>query len=320
MRFLRLCTLLVLLAAAPGAGLAGEPGALPREVLVNGVELVLIPSGWFWYSVSVPERARLSETAPIHRDARVWLDGFYLAKYEARARDFARFLNSGAASPEALGELGQRMGGLEDEPRKREPCTVRRDPDGRWRERDGSADLPATDLSWALASEFAAWMGLRLPAEAEWQKGARGIDRRSWPWGDAYPDDTYGLFGWSTQCEPAPVTAYPKGRSPYGLYNMAGNVAEYTADWFNQDFDDGIKDGVRNPPLAAQGTLTPYEPPLKISKDERWSRDIIGHRIMERRLLRPYRMSNFEGARFAADVATVRAHLARGTARIMESK
>ena len=92
---------------------------------------------------------------------------------------------------------------------------------------------------------------------------------------------------------------------------MAGNVAEYVADWFNQGFDDALKEGDRNPPLAAEGSQIADEPPLKISKGGLWTRDIVGQRIAERRLIRPDRASNRDGVRFAADVATVRAYLAQ---------
>lgn len=342
---LRLLLLALCLAWAPGAGSTtpnipndkrNSEDALPREVVINGVELVLIPAGWFAYTVSIADDIRVPAGARLHREARVWLDSFYIAKYEARARDFARFMNAGAASPETLArqekenekrsvrkEVTFTAEGDKVVERKIElpECTVRRGPDGAWFEADAARDLPATNMSWALANEFAAWMGLRLPTEAEWQKAARGdTDRRAWPWGDTYPDDTHALYGWITSCAPAPVDAYPKGRSPYGLYNMAGNVSEYVADWFNQGFDDGIKDGMRNPPLAMEGSPIPDDVPKKISMGGLWSRDAVWIRIQERREVRPFKPGPWEGTRFAADIATVRAHLERGTAHVVESK
>ena len=101
---------------------------------------------------------------------------------------------------------------------------------------------------------------------------------------------------------------------------MAGNVAEYVADWFNQDFDDALKDGSRNPPLATKGSPIPYEPELKISKGEHWNRDVGGQRIRERRPMRPYSATNRDGVRFAVDAATLRAYLARDTASQVEKK
>ncbi|MEO5659466.1 MAG: SUMF1/EgtB/PvdO family nonheme iron enzyme, partial [Polaromonas sp.] len=145
-----------------------------------------------------------------------------------------------------------------------------------------------------------------------WEKGARGTDRRIWPWGNTYPDDTYGRFGWGgVDCDPAPVDAYPRGRSPYGLYNMAGNAGEYVADWVNQDFDDALKDGVRNPPPARQSSPKLDAFSKKVSKGGVWTTDATSISIETRRQTEPYWAQTRDGVRFAADVGTVRAYLAR---------
>ena len=296
-------------------------GELPREVTLNGVELVLIPEGWFWYTVSVDTHKLPIKTWP-YRDVRVWLDSFYLAKFEARASDLRRFMESGAALAETLAKQAAVLKEWdEDLQHKRPECTLRRQPDASWALADPSRDLPATNLTWTLANEFAAWMGLRLPTEAQWEKGARGTDKRVWPWGNSYPDDTYGRFGWSgVDCDPAPVDAYPKGRSPYGLYNMAGNVGEYVADWFNQGFDDTLTNGMLNPPLARQGSPVPEANPQKISKGGVWTTDSTSIRIETRQPQEPYWAYTRDGVRFAADVATVRAHLASQTAKPEEKR
>jgi iron(II)-dependent oxidoreductase len=96
---------------------------------------------------------------------------------------------------------------------------------------------------------------------------------------------------------------------------MAGNVSEYVADWFNQGFDDALKNGVRNPPLAREGSPVPYESPQKINKGGGWTTNPIALDIGERGSKEPYRSSSQDGVRFAADVSTVRAHLARQAAK-----
>lgn len=312
---LRILLLLSALLIARTAASADANGPLPREVSLNGVELVLIPADWFWYTVGVDTRKLPVDTLP-YRNVRVWLDSFYLAKYEARASDLRRFMNAGAASEETLAIQAALVKKWENDIQRKLPeCTLRHQPDGSWALADPSRDLPATNLTWALANEFAAWMGLRLPTEAEWEKGARGTDKRIWPWGNTYPDDTYGRFGWSgVDCDPAPVDAYPRGRSAYGLYNMAGNVGEYVADWVSQGFDDALKDGVRNPPLARQASQEPDAVPEKISKGGVWTTDSTSIRIETRRTTEPYWAQTRDGVRFAADVATVRAYLARQAA------
>ena len=305
----------MLLLMQPPAG-ANASEELPREVTINGVELVLIPAGWFWYTVSVDTQRLPFGTRPF-REVQVWLDSFYLAKFEARASDLVRFMNAGAASSQTLTrQAAEKYILLEEGAPKPADCSLRRTAGGTWELVNPNRDLPATDLSWMLATEFAAWMGLRLPTEAEWEKGARGSDKRAWPWGNAYPDDTYGQFGWAREkCSQEPVDAYPKGRSPYGLYNMGGNVSEYVADWFNQGFDDALKNGVRNPPLAKNGSPVPYEAPLKLNKGGDWTAGAGQIRIGTRQSKQPYRSSSLDGVRFAADVSTVRAYLARNAAK-----
>lgn len=325
MRFLTLAFTLLFLCPASHAARADEPApALPREVSINGVEFVLIPQGWFWYSVAAGHLGLLPANAPLFRHVRVWLDSYYLAKYEARARDFARFLNSGP-EPSAL-LAAQEKDTLANYAEHDTPpdlaCTLRRDSAGVYQLIDGQHEMPATNLSWTVADAFAGWMGFRLPSEAEWEKAARGPDpeRRHWPWGNDYADDTYAHFNAGSHCHPAPVTAYPKGRSPYGLYNMAGNVEEHVADWYNTSFDASLKDGARNPLPAATATPLPGEKPKKIKKGGRWSLDVAQLTIAERDFEAINLASIRVGARFAVDVSTVRRHLAHGTATILDSQ
>lgn len=297
----------LLLLGVQASALAAKPDALPREVVINGVEFVLIPEGWFYYTADrgMPG-GDVRSGEPWFREVRVWLDGFYMAKYEARARDLTRFFNSGQSR-----HIGQYAG-------RKTGCAVRQGRDGAFFEVDEEQDLPATHLSWYLADEFARWMGFRLPSDMEWQKAARGTDRRFWPWGDDYPDDTYGGFLASASCNPTPVDAFPKGRSPYGIYNMAGNVLEFVADWYNAAFDDSIVDGIRNPPLAKEGSLRrEITTPVKILKGGRWASSPGTIAIRARHREPPGTSFVCYGARFAVDLQTVRAHLEKGTAKVV---
>lgn len=309
--FLSMMALLLLL---PGPGGAAEP--LPKEVTVNGVEFVLIPEGWFWYSVFALDISEHNDNRTRYRYAKVWLDDFYLAKYEARARDQLRFMNAGAASPEALAGIVDTLkrAGVENPKHSDRDCTVLGRPDGSYVLAEPDRDLPATNLSWTLANEFARWMGFRLPTEAEWEKAARGPDKRLWTWGDQYPDDTVAAAGWARQCSPVPVDSYPKGRSPYGIHHMAGNASEYVADWYNQTFDNGISDGMRNPALATEGSPVPYEALSKISKGGDWSMDASYSAVPVRNLISPHTTTSRMGVRFALDASAVRKHIENGTA------
>ncbi len=305
---------------------------LPSEVEINGVEFVLVPQGWFWYTVETGGRFKYQPPGTaLYRNVRVWLDGFYMAKYEARARDLARYMNS-ADIPSKLkaNYLNEWTQGSEAEQQSGWGCSVDQQQNGRFVPVDDKRalitqvlfknELPATYLSWRLADGFARWMGFRLPTEGEWQKAARGEDQRIWPWGSNYPDDTFALFGYTRRCSPAEVSAYPKGRSPYGVYNMAGNVSEYVADWYNEEFDAGLQEGVRNPALVESGSPIPHEQPKRINKGGRWSQNSVALAIAERRLTSLDKATNRDGVRFAIDTARVKALIKKGAVKIKRAQ
>lgn len=279
---------------------------LPREVIVNGVEFVHVPAGWFWYPVEGRQRDNLHrvENDQWYRDVKIWQDGFYIGKYEARARDFQRFMNTGKVKHR--NQYQESKGNLEG-------CAVRHDADGYYLTRS-DLDLPVTHLSWDLAVEFAVYMGFRLPTEAEWVRAARGDDKRIWPWGNEHPDDTFAGYEKGPDCHVVPVTAFHNGRSPFGAYNMSGNVYEWVADWYNEHFDASLRDGDRNPPLATAGSSTP---PVKLLKGGRWASDAGGISVYERMTNPPDGGFTCIGMRFTMDEHTLRTHLANGTATVV---
>jgi formylglycine-generating enzyme required for sulfatase activity len=117
---------------------------------------------------------------------------------------------------------------------------------------------PAIHVTWFGAEAYCRWAKLRMPTEIEWEKAARGTDARLFPWGDQWHDD---YLRWNRGNRPeneptAAVDAYPEGRSPYGIFQMAGNVAEWCEDWFQpQAYTEHGLGNRRPPPSGSEKVL-----------------------------------------------------------------
>jgi formylglycine-generating enzyme required for sulfatase activity len=170
--------------------------------------MAVIPAGEFWMGRDGTEA--LEEERPRHR---VRLSAYAMDLYEVTTGRYARFLSAGGRKPPLL-----------------------------WEQVDAGihGDRPVIGVDWNDADAYCRWAGKRLPTEAEWEKAARGSDERRYPWGNHEPAPdlaNYALgarFSYSQVL--TPVGRYEKGKSPYGIYDMAGNVWEWMQDWYEGNY------------------------------------------------------------------------------------
>jgi formylglycine-generating enzyme required for sulfatase activity len=169
--------------------------------------MILIPAGEF----TMGGDQRGPDEKPAHK---VYLDAYYIGKYEVTNEVYYEFWQAtGKHTPESF-------------------------PDYLWPERALKYPRhPVVGVSWDDAAAYAEWKGMRLPTEAEWEKAARGPTDRLWPWGNAlqpYANTWDGGDGYDNAV--APVGGFPNGKSYYGAMDMAGNVWEWTADWYDDAY------------------------------------------------------------------------------------
>lgn len=184
--------------------------------------MVLIPAGEF---IMGSDKGFVDEL-PVHT---VYLDAFYIDLLEVTNREYQDCVEDGACQPP------QRTDCCAENPANSARPAYFGNPE--------YDEYPVIFISWYDAYDYCTWRGARLATEAEWEKAARGTDGRMFPWGDEEPTPALLNFYWSPgefDVMPlngtAPVGTYPKGASPYGVHDMAGNVYEWVYDIYSPDY------------------------------------------------------------------------------------
>jgi formylglycine-generating enzyme required for sulfatase activity len=99
------------------------------------------------------------------------------------------------------------------------------------------ANHPVNCVSWFQADAYCRWRNSRLPSEEEWEYAARGVQAAAYPWGAEPPDPRVCWKRWSPRLGTCPVASFDDGKSPFGLFDMAGNVWEWTASGFSDSYE-----------------------------------------------------------------------------------
>jgi len=173
------------------------------KVTADPNPMVLIPAGEFTMGFD----DRMPDEGPAHK---VYLKNYWIDYYEVTNAQYKKFIDAtGRHSPSHFRN-------------RTYPA--------------GKADHPVTEVTWYDAEAYCTWAGKRLPTDQEWEKAARGTDGRMFPWGNEFDTDKANTpQRWEVlkqEGDTMPVGSFPNGVSPYGIYDMSGNVWEWTSSWY----------------------------------------------------------------------------------------
>ncbi len=233
------------------------PTKVPTEITdFEGVSMRLVPAGEFTMGSD--------DEKPIHQ---VILDAFYIDTYEVTNARYKACVDAGGCTL-----LYQTV------PYAR----------SNYYGNPEFNDYPMINVDWNQASAYCQWRGGNLPTEAQWEKAARGTDGRTYPWGEdisCYKLSYNNCKGGATK-----VGSYESGKSPYGIYDLAGNVEEWTADWYSDTY-------YQNSP--SKNPLGPDSGEYRVRRGGSWNNNDYNVRSASRDVMTPNYFSNYLGFRCA---------------------
>jgi len=212
-----------------------------RVRAADGMEMVCVPEAEFLMGSSDADPDAGDDEKPQHT---VYLDGYWIDRTEVTNAQYRKCVEAGACQAPTTCDWGEPTYGD-----------------------TSKANHPVVCVDWYRAQAYCAWAGGQLPTEAQWEKAARGVEGRIYPWGNAF-DCARGNFDDETQIDSyvvpggagcdgydgtAPVGSFPSGASPYGALDMAGNVWEWLADWYDSGYY--AQSPSRNPSGPASGDI-----------------------------------------------------------------
>lgn len=180
---------------------------LPTEITdAKGVSMLLVPAGEFMMGSD----NGYSNEKPVHQ---VDLGAFYMDAYEVTNARYKVCEEVGVCDPPEI--LSSK---------KRSTYYV----NGLY------SNYPVINVNWDMAKTYCEWRDMQLPTEAQWEKAAKGTDGRTYPWGEGFSCDKANY----QRCigDTVAVGSYESDKSPYGIYDMAGNVTEWVADWYSETY------------------------------------------------------------------------------------